>query len=75
MYHVWQRYGTGGTLNGVGRVLRARSPSTKIHVCEPDNAPLLYSDLKTAYPADGGGQGHTQTGCTPHTVHLPSVHC
>ena len=46
-------YGTGGTLQGVGKVLRARSPNTKIHVCEPDNAPLLYSEIETKYPKDG----------------------
>jgi len=36
-------YGTGGTLKGVARVLRERSPNTKIVVCEPDNAGLLAS--------------------------------
>ncbi|WP_455217157.1 PLP-dependent cysteine synthase family protein, partial [Kaarinaea lacus] len=34
-------FGTGGTLNGVSRVLKAKSPRTKIIVCEPDNAPIL----------------------------------
>jgi cysteine synthase A len=29
-------YGTGGTLNGVARVLAKESPDTKIIVCEPD---------------------------------------
>lgn len=46
-------YGTGGTLNGVGQVLRKRSPKTKICVCEPDCAPLLYSGDKTQYEDDG----------------------
>jgi cysteine synthase len=46
-------YGTGGTLKGVAKVLRERSPNTKIHVCEPDNAPMLYSGIKTDYPKDG----------------------
>jgi len=46
-------YGTGGTLNGVSRVLRARSPSTKICVCEPDCTPLLLSGSKTEYNEDG----------------------
>jgi len=46
-------YGTGGTLKGVGQVLRERSPETKIHVCEPDNAPLLYSNTATEYGTDG----------------------
>src|SRR5512143_2568731 len=30
-------YGTGGTLKGVGRVLREKSPKTKIIVCEPQD--------------------------------------
>ncbi len=33
-------YGTGGTLNGVGRVLKAERPETKIVVVEPSDAPL-----------------------------------
>src|SRR3984893_15782595 len=34
-------YGTGGTLKGVGRVLREERPETKIIVCEPADAPPL----------------------------------
>jgi cysteine synthase A len=37
--------GTGGTLKGVARVLRQRSPGTRIVVCEPDNAPVLGSGI------------------------------
>jgi cysteine synthase len=37
--------GTGGTLVGVARVLRERSPLTRIALCEPDNAPVLASGL------------------------------
>jgi cysteine synthase A len=36
-------FGTGGTLKGVARVLRERSPATRIVVCEPDNSALLGS--------------------------------
>jgi cysteine synthase A len=45
--------GTGGTLNGVARVLRARRPSTRIVLCEPDNAPMIASGIAQAYDADG----------------------
>lgn len=38
-------FGTGGTLSGVSRVLRAESPQTKIMVCEPDNSPVLGSGI------------------------------
>ncbi len=37
--------GTGGTLKGVSRVLRAKSPDTKIVVTEPDNVPVLASGI------------------------------
>jgi cysteine synthase A len=36
-------FGTGGTLKGVGRVLRQERPNTKIVVCEPEGAPMLTS--------------------------------
>lgn len=38
-------FGTGGTLKGVARVLRERSPNTRIVVCEPDNSPVLGSGI------------------------------
>jgi cysteine synthase A len=36
-------YGTGGTIAGVGRVLRRERPETRIVLCEPANAQLLGS--------------------------------
>lgn len=36
-------YGTGGTVSGVGRVLRAKRPDTKIILSEPANAALVGS--------------------------------
>jgi len=59
-------YGTGGTLNGVAKVLRKESPHTKIVVCEPDNAPLLYSGLKTEYKEDGSFK-------EPHPIWRPHL--
>ena len=38
-------YGTGGTVTGVARGLRAQSPSTKIILSEPANAALLSSGI------------------------------
>jgi cysteine synthase A len=46
-------FGTGGTLKGVARVLKERSPRTKIVVCEPDNSPTYASADRVAWPADG----------------------
>jgi cysteine synthase A len=38
-------YGTGGTLTGVGRVLRKERPETKIILSEPANAQLVGSGI------------------------------
>jgi len=51
--HFVCAYGTGGTVLGVGSYLKEHSPETKVHVCEPDNAPMLYSGIPTKYPEDG----------------------
>ncbi len=45
--------GTGGTLNGVSRVLRDKSPNTKIIICEPDNAPVVSSGIRQKRNPDG----------------------
>ena len=53
-------YGTGGTLNGVARVLRAKSPKTRIIVCEPSEAGLIASGETQAYNPDGSpAAGHS----------------
>jgi cysteine synthase len=46
-------FGTGGTLKGVARVLRERSPRTRIVATEPDNAPMLASGV--VQPSDEAG--------------------
>ncbi len=46
-------FGTGGTLNGVKRVLLKESPNTKIVVCEPADAPMLTAGEKQERNADG----------------------
>ncbi len=46
-------FGTGGTLKGVARVLRERSPATRIVVCEPDNSPILGSGIPQPRADDG----------------------
>jgi cysteine synthase A len=52
-------FGTGGTLKGVGRVLRKERPETKIVVCEPDDAPMLSSGIAQARNEDGSpAAGH-----------------
>ena len=53
-------FGTGGTLKGVGRVLRQQRPETKIIVCEPEGAPMLTDGTPQARNPDG-----TTTGSHP----------
>ncbi len=52
-------FGTGGTLKGVGRVLREKRPDTKIVVCEPADAAMLSSGSEQARNPDGSpSKGH-----------------
>ncbi|OYX51302.1 MAG: cysteine synthase A [Alphaproteobacteria bacterium 32-64-14] len=46
-------FGTGGTLNGVARVLAKESPRTKIVVCEPADAPMITSGQSQPRNPDG----------------------
>jgi cysteine synthase A len=50
-------FGTGGTLKGVARVLKERSPGTQIMVCEPDNSQILGSGIPQAFAPDGSFDG------------------
>ena len=68
-------YGTGGTLKGVGSVLRKESPQTKIIVCEPANAPLMKSGTEQARRDDGvatashpSWESHPIQGWTPDFI-------
>ncbi|MEM6482020.1 MAG: pyridoxal-phosphate dependent enzyme [Pseudomonadota bacterium] len=46
-------FGTGGTLNGVGRALKLARPATKIVVVEPENSQILNSEIAQQRRADG----------------------
>ena len=46
-------FGTGGTLKGVSRVLKEKSPQTKVIVCEADNSPILGSGIPQERDANG----------------------
>ncbi len=73
---VWvSGYGTGGTLKGVGRVLRRERPDTKIIVCEPSDAPLIESGIEQKRSADGSPAAphpsfkpHPMQGWTPDFI-------
>jgi cysteine synthase A len=60
-------FGTGGTLNGVGRVLADKSPDTKIMVCEPANAALLASGTAQTRN-DDGSPASTHPSFEPHPM-------
>lgn len=68
-------YGTGGTLKGVARVFAKEMPDTKIVVCEPEEAPLLTSNVEQARSPDGSAASphpafkpHPMQGWTPDFV-------
>jgi len=46
-------FGTGGTLNGVSRVLRKEMPDTRIVLCEPADAPMVSTKTPQERNADG----------------------
>jgi cysteine synthase A len=60
-------YGTGGTLSGVARVLKEKSPATKIMVCEPDNSQVLASGIPQPRNSDGS-QGESHPNFRPHLM-------
>lgn len=67
--------GTGGTLKGVARVLKAERPETRIVVCEPDNAPILGSGIRQSRGDDGSPREshpffrpHLMQGWTPDFI-------
>ena len=49
--------GTGGTLMGVGRVLRKESPNTKLVAIEPAQSPVLSSGTSGSHGIQGIGAG------------------
>jgi len=60
-------FGTGGTLNGVSRVLKQKSPQTQIIVCEPDNATMLASGIAQTRDTDGSNNA-THPRSRPHLM-------
>jgi cysteine synthase A len=49
--------GTGGTITGVGEVLKARKPGLQVVAVEPDASPVLSGGVKGPHPIQGIGAG------------------
>jgi cysteine synthase A len=60
-------FGTAGTLSGVSRVLKQRSPHTRIVVCEPDNSVTLGSGIAQPRNDDGSARG-SHPNFRPHVM-------
>jgi cysteine synthase A len=49
--------GTGGTITGVGEVLKARQPAFRCVAVEPDASPVLSGGARAPHPIQGIGAG------------------
>ncbi len=49
--------GTGGTITGVGEIIKARKPSFQVIAVEPDASPVLSGGQKGPHPIQGIGAG------------------
>ena len=54
--------GTGGTITGVGEVLKARRPGFQVIAVEPEASPILSKGTKGPHPLQGIGAGFVPTG-------------
>ena len=60
--------GTGGTITGVGEVLKQRNPAIKIIAVEPDDSPVLSGGQKGPHKIQGIGPGFVPQTYNPDVV-------
>ncbi|MFO1036891.1 MAG: cysteine synthase A [Geminicoccaceae bacterium] len=68
--------GTGGTLTGVGQVLKSRKPSVRMVAVEPEASPVLSGGSPSPHPIQGIGAGFVpsilDTGLIDEIVKVPN---
>lgn len=65
--YIVSGYGTGGTVTGIGRVMRKERPETKIVLSEPANAALIGSG-KAQERNDAGEAAASHPAFEPHPI-------
>ncbi len=60
-------FGTGGTISGVSRTLKAESPATRIIAAEPENAAIMASGQIQKFAEDGSA-AESHPGFRPHPM-------
>jgi cysteine synthase len=70
--------GTGGTITGVGEVLKERKPGVKVIAVEPDASPILSGGARGPHPIQGIGAGFVpsilNTGIYDEVVRVANAH-
>ncbi len=60
--------GTGGTISGIGKVLKSLKPSVKIYAVEPSASPVLAGGNAGAHKIQGIGAGFVPAAYNPDVV-------